>query len=215
MATIPNSQKTFSVNEGVNTVYGGSASMKALSQWYTMQDITDTVRPYKVYTALLTQSGGSSIVWTDVSPLTIGMTYLINLESTGMDFTNVGSPNNNVGTYFVATGTTPNSWGILENTGSKILEYNTGAPVVTVLENTIGDIFCKYDGAGQYQAVSTNSFPELKTYLYIQPATTPDEGNIATYYSDVNSIQITTLDSSFAEVNDILYNTSFEIRVYN
>jgi hypothetical protein len=60
MAIIPNSQKTFSVNEGVNTVYGGSAAMKALSQWYTMQDITDTVRPYKVYTALLSQGGNPS-----------------------------------------------------------------------------------------------------------------------------------------------------------
>ena len=93
------------------------------------------LRPYKVYTALLTQSGGDNDTGVTGGDLTIGVTYKINVDDIDADFTNVGAPNNNLDTYFVATGTTPNSWG---TNGS--LRFNTGAPVVTVLENTIGNI---------------------------------------------------------------------------
>ena len=47
------------------------------------------------------------------------------------DFTNVGAPNNSNGTSFVATATTPTAW------GGGVLSYDVGAPVVTILENTI------------------------------------------------------------------------------
>ena len=51
-------------------------------------------RPYKVYTALLTQSGGSGTSSLNDEPLTIGVTYLItDLGGSGWDFTNVGAPN--------------------------------------------------------------------------------------------------------------------------
>ena len=105
---------------------------------------------YKVYTALLTQSGGDDIQSTDTGTLTIGITYRIANPSPGMDFTNVGAPNNEINTYFVATGTTPASWGSIENTGNSTLEFNNGAPVVTVLENTIGNIWFTYEGVGNY-----------------------------------------------------------------
>jgi hypothetical protein len=56
MAIIPNDQKILTSAAEVNTKYGGPASLQSLNTWYTMQDISNTVRPYKVYTALLTQS---------------------------------------------------------------------------------------------------------------------------------------------------------------
>jgi hypothetical protein len=165
MATIPNSQKTFSVNEGVNTVYGGSASMKALSQWYTMQDITDTIRPYKVYTALLTQTGGDSLETIASGELEVGVTYRISLieDETPGDFMNVGAPSNDVGTRFVATGATPNSW------GKTTLEYNLGAPIVKVLENTIGNVWFDYSGVGSYRAESPGAFTIDKTTVSTSP----------------------------------------------
>jgi hypothetical protein len=49
-----------------------------------------------------TQSGGA---------LTIGNIYRIRDNSGGANFTNVGAPNNNEGTTFIATGTNPSSWG--------------------------------------------------------------------------------------------------------
>ena len=43
MATIPLEQKVFMVDNGNNTIYGGSAALKAMQKWYTMQDIADSV----------------------------------------------------------------------------------------------------------------------------------------------------------------------------
>jgi hypothetical protein len=113
---------------------------------------------YKVYTALLTQSGGDDFQSIGSGPLTIGVTYQIISEGANDDFTNVGAPNNTVGTFFVATGTTPNYFDGGE------LEYNTGAPVVTVLENTIGNIWFNYLGIGQYQIFSDNLFTLDKSW---------------------------------------------------
>lgn len=75
---------------------------------------------YKVYTALLTQSGGNNFQSISSGPLTIGVTYQIISQGANDDFTNVGAPNNNLGTYFVATGTTPNVFDAGE------LEYKIG-----------------------------------------------------------------------------------------
>ena len=173
--------------------------------------ISSITRPYKVYTALLTQSGGD--VLRDKAQgesLDLGITYSIDVNSENADLTIFGAPNSDVGTSFVCTNA-----GTLPLIGSISLLWNEGTPVVTVLENTIGNIFFQFQIDGQYQCNSDHLFTQYKTYLYIQPATTPDEGSITTYFADQNGIQITTLDSSFAEVNNKLGNTSFEIRVYN
>ena len=55
------------VDKRTNTVYGGSQALQDMQQWYTMQDIKDSVGgelPYKVYTALLTQTGTNDPVAT-------------------------------------------------------------------------------------------------------------------------------------------------------
>lgn len=100
--------------------------------------------PYLVYTATITQNTFGDIPL-NISEelLTIGVTYLIvNNDAGTADFTNVGAANNNVGTYFVATGTSANSWG---DETAAILSYNEGCPkVVTVLENSIGTIWFTY-----------------------------------------------------------------------
>jgi len=43
MAIIPNDEKVFMVSKSTNTTYSGSAALKAMQEWYTMQDIADTV----------------------------------------------------------------------------------------------------------------------------------------------------------------------------
>lgn len=45
MAIIPLNEKVFMVNNSTNTTYSGSAALKAMQQWYTMQDISDTIGP--------------------------------------------------------------------------------------------------------------------------------------------------------------------------
>jgi hypothetical protein len=43
MAIIPADQKVFMVSNSTNTVYSGSAALKAMNEWYTMQDVSDSV----------------------------------------------------------------------------------------------------------------------------------------------------------------------------
>ena len=159
MAIIPEGQKILTSAPEVNTTYGGPDSLKALNTWYTMQDIANTVQPYKVFTALLKQSGGNDPQYQQSGLLTVGVTYYIDDNASYPDFTNVGAPNNNIGTYFIATGTTPNSW------AEASLAYNTGAPVATVLENTIGNIWFIYNGVGAYAINSNSLFTSNKTYI--------------------------------------------------
>ncbi len=175
---------------------------------------------YKVYTALVTQSGGDDPMTIDAGTLTIGVTYYIQEDSPGMDFTNVGAPNNIAGesTYFVATGTTPASWGSNEDTGNGTLAYNAGAPTVTVLENTIGNIWFTYSDVGKYYIYSNDLFTSGKMYLSIIPLVNYDSGASTPSFlfnrQDVNELLFTTSDQGDL-TNDKLSMTPIEIRVYN
>ena len=162
---------------------------------------------YKVYTALLTQIGGDDVQSMYGLSLVIGTTYVINNNIGGIaDFTNVGAPNNNAGTYFVATGTTPNNWGTV---GDVDLGYNTGAPVVTVLENTIGNIWFTYDSAGVYYVNSNGLFVNNKTFFQNVVLNLAPTFLIVTV-GNVNIIELNTGGN-----DGELFNTPIEIRVYN
>ena len=177
--------------------------------------------PYKVYTALLTQSGGDSPVTNNGGILDIGVTYEIIYNSLGMDFTNVGAPNNEVGTYFVATGATPNSWGA--DVGiEEILAWNEGAPIVTVLENTIGNIWFTYDVVGSYFVKSNGLFTTGKTFL-ICTGLVPPSGDapvsiqFSKSYSNQNELSLVVYNNGYGGIDGQLelYPASIEIRVYN
>jgi hypothetical protein len=132
---------------------------------FTIEDIAEAVQglaPYMVYTALLTQTGGDAPDQADNFPLVLGRTYQIMNNSGGADFTIAGAPNNEVGTYFAATSSTVN-WG----NDSASVSWNEGAPVVTVLENTVGDVWFTYEGIGIYSAFLPNSFDTNKMFLSI------------------------------------------------
>ena len=173
---------------------------------------------YKVYTALLTQSGGDGQTSIYSGNLIIGATYTINDNlGSGWDFTNVGAPNNDLYTSFVATGTTPNSWGI-----DGQLDYNTGAPVVTVLENTIGNIVWSRIAKGNYEATLINGFTLNKTFIVITPTVDDAQNSMTslTYNTTLDSFFISTTTwsnsiSGYLLEDGILFNTPIEIRVYN
>ena len=169
---------------------------------------------YKVYTALLTQSGGDDPSAQTSGDLVIGYTYEISdyYASAGWDFTNVGAPNNNIGTFFVATGTTPNSW------DDGYLLLNSSAPVVTVLENTIGNIWFTYLNIGVYGVNSSDLFPFGKTSLFIGSANDGDVESINFAFfrqNNINQLSIVTKDYTLNNSDGYLYNTPIEIRVYN
>jgi hypothetical protein len=178
------------------------------------------VAPYKVYTALVTQNGESEYLGVNTGDLTIGITYqIIENDGTGWDFTNVGAPNNNIGTWFVATGITPNSWGTNEGGDLGTLRYNVGAPVVTVLQNTIGNIWFEYNDPGNYIMTSNSLFTGNKTVSLNDQTRCIDSGNntynLKVTASSENAIYLETLDEDFAGRNGRLTSKPIEIRVYN
>lgn len=193
---------------------------KGYKGWLNLDEFIQSFIPkptYKVFTALLTQSGGEYLQYYDEGSIKIGETYLIRANVAGKlgegDFTNVGAPNNLVGTHFIATGTTPNSWGTFSE-----LELNTGAPVATILENTIGDIWFVYETPGIYSCQSINLFTQNKTY------STPYNffekellynNCVRTKWVDATKINILTTGIGLNAHNDGLESTAFEIRVYN
>jgi len=217
MAIIPAQEKVFMVSNSTNTTYSGSAALKAMQQWYTMQDISDSiVAPYKVFTALLTQAGGDDPSSISGTPLTVGVSYKITDANPGYvlgDFTNVGAPNNEIGTTFIATGTGPNSWGT-----NISLTYNTGAPLATVLENTIGNIWFDYGSVGSYGIFSSSLFTINKTTLITGPLNNNDADGYFLLYTQTNSggeMYLNLLNAATSPVDGLGSDLLIEVRVYN
>jgi hypothetical protein len=187
----------------------------------TVADFAAQLAPvpaYKVYTALLTQSGSGNTIGISSGPLTKGVTYQI--QNPGGNFLNVGAPNNDPGTYFVAINNdTPISYG-----GSALL-FNTGAPVVTVLENTIdANLSWGYLSTGQYK-LSLSSFPSNgpfivgKTFVFIGSGLNNNvplyaNNNTAMGVPQNNAIIVRNFNTSFVQ-QDNFENVSIEIRVYS
>jgi len=197
-------------NPSLNDKVAGQLGDLGVEIQIPLSSIKDLIMPYKVYTALLSQAGLSEPLVLFDGELTIGVTYLIDDNGgSGWDFTNVGAPNNDLFTYFVATGTTPNSWG-----SDAMLSYNLGAPVVTVLQNTIGNIWFTYENVGNYNIQSNTLFTVNKTYC---SATLSNHNNDATnaILGPVNnsSLRLITLLPTDGPFNSS--DTSIEIRVYN
>ena len=170
-------------------------------------------RPYKVYTALLTQSGGDNPDSFTGGSLSIGRTYVITNYQSGDDFTNVGAPSNSTGIKFVATGNTPSVW-----TNSSELSWNYGAPEVIILENTIGNIWFTYSQTGLYLLNSEIVFPTNKTVVQNTFTSEVDGTGLKIIIVQQESGTNFYIGSVFfpeTPTDGILNNTSIEIRVYN
>lgn len=166
---------------------------------------------YLVYTALLSAGPGDDPLNLTSGDLTVGVTYQIVL-STDADFTNVGAANNTIGAFFVATGTTPTSWG-----SDGQLGYNNGAPVVNVLENTIGTgIYFEYITTGTFSIQSNGYFTNNKTWFtkpLINILDAEDERDASIYRINDSTCRYIVLDAYGFPIN-LHNNLSIEIRVY-
>jgi len=181
--------------------------------------------PYRVYTALLTQSGGDDPQSIGSGAVTEGVTYMVDGTSSDADFSNVGGPKYDGvtsinGTYFVAINND-----IPNNYSEGQLNYNTGAPVVTVLENTIdANLSWGYLSTGQYK-LSLSSFPSNgpfivgKTFVFIGSGLNNNvplyaNNNTSMGVPQNNAIIVRKFNTSFVQ-QDNFENVSIEIRVYN
>jgi len=215
--TIPADEKVFMVSKTTNTTYSGSAALKAMNEWYTMDDVTNTVRPYKVYTALLTQSGGDDPLEVNgVGSLVKGVTYTILENNTPIDLSSFGAPNNNAGTTFCSTLTGPING---DGPDSVILTYNSGAPVATVLENTIGNLWFGYESVGYYNINSNGLFAINKTFCQGASTTIEDGTGFKVISLIPNTESFLNISSANPLVeqtfDNLLNNTPIEIRVYS
>lgn len=108
------------------------------------------------------------------------------------------------GSYKVYTGT--------------VTQTSTNAPVVTVLNNTLGNIVWTYIGDGAYIGTLPGGFPDVtKVFVYIQ-GISDFSGAVSVLYRDTtNTVIINTYSDNTAgtPANDLLINRSLEIRVYN
>lgn len=181
---------------------------------------TPVVAPYTVFTALVTQSGESDYVNQTSGLFTIGVTYTIDIYISGDDFSNIGGPPSAPngawdGFSFIATGTTA-----LNYTNGTGIDHNNGAPVVTILENTIGNVWFEYGSVGQYSIYLENaSYNKIFCPLQIVVSTSLTFGNISykIQTEDDNLVTIVTkITDTGEQTDDILpNNTPIEIRVYN
>jgi hypothetical protein len=181
----------------------------------TISQNGEPVKPYKVYTALLTQSGGDDPQNILSGTVTAGVTYQIALEDAPIqswDFSNVGGPQYPNGDAFVAT-----SNGVPNNYGTATLGYNTGAPVATVLENTIGNVWFTYDSVGDYSIRSVNAFTVGKTYVSSQLNNNSNAYNTEFQLQDPSSdsIRLQAKDENWNSIDLDGFGIVLEIRVYN
>lgn len=191
---------------GVNT----SSQIAITNNNGTTVPLTGSLPPYtasyNVYTAKLTNEYPGSASTITVIPTILGVIYLIHGASDG-DFSNVGAPNNNDGTFFVSTGGTPTSY------GSATLVRYTQLPAAIVQENTLGflplweqveeGVFgftfpFAVDLTKVVTTISSNSTNNIKSFL----ATDALGYNVVLVVNDVN-------DST-----GTLNQTSIEIRQY-
>jgi len=86
-------------------------------------------------------------------------------------------------------------------------------PVVTILENTIGDIVWTRNAAGRYEGTLSNAFPS-QDKVYLINNNTELDTYIRFYWTNSGMVQIRTLDFTNTLQDGMLNYTTIEIRVY-
>lgn len=185
-----------------------------LKQLNKLTSVLFNLKPkYKVFTATLTQSGGTNPSTTQGDEyLFKGVSYSIENLEPGDNLIPYGAPNNDVGTYFICNQDVP-VWGSPLSTVS----WNSGTPIVNVLENTIGnDIHLEYNDVGRYSFYINNNLPELPLKVFVSVTPNNDnEVNIINISIANGRVVFSVYDNTFSSQDDLLINVPIEIRLYN
>ena len=169
-------------------------------------------RPYKVYSALLSQSGTDDPQTATSGTLTQGVTYEILDFVAGDNFIPSGAPNNNVGTKWIANGVSP-TW----SNGSEI-GWNGGAPTPQKFLNTIGNVWYTYNDSGSYLLLSDGLFLENRTFISPKRGFSKiDAGEIDAFFSlrwiDESTISIQCADNTNDYIDDLLFSVPLTIEI--
>jgi hypothetical protein len=166
MSIIPATDKVYMVREDVNTTYGGSEALKVLQNWYTMQDIIDTV-------GFISYSGGLYAQTANSIPVTATTTEST-LIGTGVGSLSIPANVFQIGDSFRAV-----FGGVMNAANNQTIRIRVKAGSVTLLDSgvqsltnsIVNDIFTlKLDFtirqlgvAGVASIVSIGSFHYVKT----------------------------------------------------
>lgn len=96
-----------------------------------------------------------------------------------------------------------------------ITQTGTNAPVVTVLENTLsGPIVWTYSSVGFYVGTLASAFPEDETACLLQDSLDDTHSVIYRASDDTVEISIKTISGSPAAIDNSLFKTLVEIKIY-
>jgi hypothetical protein len=178
---------------------------------------------YKIYSALLSQN--TPVASQTSGVFVVGQIWTITTYAAGDDFSNmelISGTMNTTGAVIRALETTPTVW----SNGSD-LSYD-GAPYIVStdangdlnpFENTIGDAVWSYDSTGSFYLTITGAFTLNKTSVKFGSEFNDSAANYCFIVSPstantVNSIYMYVYDDTSSLTNEILMNTSIEIKVY-
>jgi len=95
-------------------------------------------------------------------------------------------------------------------------QSGTGAPTVTVLENTLGNIVWTRTGVGVYLGTLSGAFPVTSKVWFTKPNSqgTTMKHNVCLNYSTANTITLNVFFNDNTTAIDDTQLATFEIRVY-
>lgn len=96
-----------------------------------------------------------------------------------------------------------------------LTQSGTSAPTVIVLENTLsGNPASSYFSQGRYRLTLTGAFPNANKVAILLGHTDGSSQLVASWV-DANKIEVNTSDFAASFQNNLLFNDTIEIRVYN
>lgn len=163
--------KFIGIKPGVDTIERKSAQANSPTDVYTVEEI----RGFNTYAGMI----DTSIIEISDESLVEGNEYIIKVNDGSGDFTNVGAADNNVGTSFVATGTTPTDWG---TPAAVLIDVDNSSASINPFFNSLGfdpemkldlvtnypDIICGFDFPAELTVSNfiINLPAYIDTYVY-------------------------------------------------
>ena len=211
MSIIPATDKVYMVREDVDTTYGGSTALNVLQNWYTMQDIVDTIGLISYDGGIYAQTGNSAII-TGITEST--------LINGGVGTLTVPANTFQAGDSFRAV-----FGGVMNAANNQTIRIRVKAGAITLLDSgvqsltnsIINDIFSlnidftirQIGGAGVASIVSLGSFHYIKTSNATTQGFAFNVVNNTTFNTTISNTLNVTVEWGSANAGNSIYSDIF------
>ena len=212
MSIIPATDKVYMVREDVNTNYGGSEALKPLQNWYTMQDVIDTV-------GSISYSGGLYSQIANSTPVT-GTTTESSLIGTGVGSLFIPANVFQIGDTFRAIFS-----GVMNAANNQTIRIRVKAGSVTLLDSgvqsltnsIVNDIFTlNLDFTIRQLGVpGVASIASIGSFHYVKTSNASPQGfafnivNNTTFNTTISNILNVTVEWGSADNGNSIYSDIF------